>query len=96
MRRLPPRPRVLVFILSFCRGQRDLKVPVSVNRSVRPFVGPSYFTFFAFLGYLEEDKFSYEYFMDINAPAQFITAPAQLITAPPNSLLPLPNCPRQG
>ena len=54
---------------------------MSVSRSVRPFVGPSYFTFFAFLGYLEEDKFSYEYFMDINAPAQFITAPAQLITA---------------
>ena len=54
---------------------------VSVRRSVRPSVrrsvGPSHFTFIAFLGYLEVEKFRYEYFMDINAPAQFITAPAQ-------------------
>ena len=50
--------------------------------SVRPSVRPSHFTFFAYLSYLKVEKFKYEYFMDINAPAQINTAPAQLITAP--------------
>ena len=54
----------------------------SVRPSVRRSVGPSHFTFFAFLSYLKVEKFRYEYFMDITAPAQIITAPAQLITAP--------------
>ena len=29
-----------------------------------------------------KQKMKYEYFMDVDAPAQIITAPAQIITAP--------------
>ena len=45
-------------------------------------VGPVTLLFFAILSCLKVFKFKYEYFMDVNAPAQLITAPAQLITAP--------------
>ena len=34
------------------------------------------------VSYLKVEKFRYEYFMDVSAPAQIITAPAQIITAP--------------
>ena len=70
----------------FLSRARELLVTVSVGRSVRPSVGPSvgrsHFTFFALLSYLKVEKFRYEYFIDINAPAQIITAPAQYNTAP--------------
>ena len=47
------------------------------------FLGPSIpLSFFAFLSYLKVEKFRYECFMEVYAPAQIITAPAQLITAP--------------
>ena len=61
--------------------------PVShrVGRSVGLSVGPSHFVsrfaFSAILSYLKVEKFRYECFMDVYAPAQTITAPAQLITA---------------
>ena len=61
---------------SLCRSVRP-----SVRPSVGPSVGRSHFTFFALLSYLKVEKFRYEYFMDINAPAQIITAPAQHNTA---------------
>ena len=42
----------------------------------------SHFAFFVIRSYLKVEKFRYECFMDVYAPAQIITAPAQLITAP--------------
>ena len=66
--------------MAFCRGKRDLQFSVSVVPSVGSFIGP-YITL-DFMRSLKVEKFRYEYFMDITAPAQIITAPAQLITAP--------------
>ena len=45
-------------------------------------VHPSYLTFFAFLSCLKVENTRYEYFMDVNAPAQIISAIAQIISAP--------------
>ena len=50
---------------------------MSVGRSIGPAL-----LFLAFLSDLKVEKFRYEYFMDINAPAQIIIAPAQHNTAP--------------
>ena len=50
---------------------------MSVGLSVGPSVRPSHFTFFAFLSSLKAEKFRYEYFTDVSAPAQLITAPAR-------------------
>ena len=69
------------FVAALCR---------SVCRSVR-----SHSTFLAFLSCLKVEKFRYEYFMDVNAPAQLISAPATSFLPLPNSILPLPNRPRQ-
>ena len=55
--------------ISHCVG---LSVCLSVGRSVL-----SHFAFFAFLSCLKVEKFRYEYFIDVYAPAQIITAPAQ-------------------
>ena len=62
---------------SLCRS-----VGRSVRPSVRRSVRRSHFAFFAFLSSLKVEKFRYEYFMVVSAPALIITAPAQLITAP--------------
>ena len=53
-------------------------------------------TFFLFLSCLNCKKFRYEYFMDVNALAQIINTPLKSLLPLPKSLLPLPNCPRQG
>ena len=58
--------------LSHCVGR---SIRLSVRWSDCPSVGPSHLTFFAFLSSLKVEKFRYEYFMDVIAPAQIITAP---------------------
>ena len=52
-----------------------------ISHRVGPSVGPSHFTFFAFSSSLKVEKFRYEYFMVVSAPAPIITAPAQLVNA---------------
>ena len=54
---------------------------MSVGRSVCRSI-LSRFAFFAFLSCLRVKKFRFDYFTDINAPAQITAAPAQIIAAP--------------